>query len=110
MTQATKAMTAEQQTLRDKIRTAHERIAITLGIAIGVILSSYFFTFGMLIDRDAGGLLWFQIITSVLFVLALFRLKRVAFFLTKLILGFKADYRRALQGMTLADLDTPDSP
>ena len=88
-----------------KIKKAHERIAITAGIIMGVMLSSYFFTFGMLIDRDATGALWFQIITSVLFVFGLIFLKRLALFITKLILGFNSNYRRVLQGMKVADLD-----
>ncbi len=88
-----------------KIKKTHERIAITAGIVMGVALSSYFFTFGMLIDRDASGALWFQIITSVLFVFGLIFLKRLAFFLTKLVLGYNGEYRRALRGMTVADLD-----
>lgn len=88
-----------------KIKKTHERIAITAGIVMGVALSSYFFTFGMLIDRDASGALWFQIITSVLFVFGLIFLKRLAFFLTKLVLGYNGEYRRALRGMKVADLD-----
>jgi F0F1-type ATP synthase assembly protein I len=99
-------MTEQNDTpILQKIKKTHERIAIIAGVIMGVMLSSYFFTFGMLIDRDATGALWFQIITSVLFIFGLIFLKRLAFFLTKLILGFKSDYREALTGMKVSDLD-----
>ncbi len=88
-----------------KIKKTHERIAIISGIVMGLMLSAYFFTFGMLIDRDATAALWFQIITSVLFVFGLIFLKRVAFFLTKILLGMNSDCRRLLKNMSVADLD-----
>ena len=88
-----------------KIKKTHERIAIIAGVIMGVALSSYFFTFAMLIDRDATAALWFQIITSVLFVFGLIFLKRLAFFLTKILLGMNSDCRRLLKGMSVADLD-----
>lgn len=99
-------MTTQNDTeILHKIKKTHERIAITAGVVMGVVLSSYFFTFGMLIDRDATAALWFQIITSVLFIFGLIFLKRLAFFFTKLILGFKTEYREALAGMKAQDLD-----
>ncbi|ALP54406.1 hypothetical protein Tel_15320 [Candidatus Tenderia electrophaga] len=98
-------MTQHSEDILQTIKKTHERIAISAGVVMGVALSTYFFTFGMIIDRDASGALWFQIITSVLFVFGLIYLKRLAFFLTKLILGFKAKYRSALQGMRISDLD-----
>ncbi len=88
-----------------KIKKTHERIAISAGIIMGVALSSYFFTFGMLIDRDATGALWFQIITSILFIFGLVYLKPLAFFITKLILGFNGECRRVLDGMKVKDLE-----
>jgi hypothetical protein len=99
-------MTEQNNTpILQKIKKTQERIAITAGVIMGIMLSSYFFTFGMLIDRDASGALWFQIITSVLFIFGLIFLKRLSFFLTKMILGFKSDYRSALAGMKVSDLD-----
>ncbi len=88
-----------------KIKKTHERIAIIAGIVMGVMLSSYFFTFGMLIDRDATGALWFQVITSVLFVFGLIFLKPLAFFLTKILLGMNAECRQKLKGMKVTDLE-----
>jgi hypothetical protein len=97
-----------EQTQRDtvqKIRKIHGRIAVIAGVIMGVALSSYFFTFGMLIDRGATAALWFQLITMVLFIFGLIFLKRLALFLTRIVLGFNADCRSALKGMTLADLE-----
>ena len=95
---------ADDATLK-KIKKIHERIAIAAGVIMGLMLSSYFFTFGMMIDRNATGVIWFQVITTVLFIFGLIYLKRLAFFLTKLVLGFKGEYRQALQGMKVKDLE-----
>jgi Kef-type K+ transport system membrane component KefB len=88
-----------------KIKKTHGRIAVVAGVVMGVALSSYFFTFGMLIDKGATGALWFQLITMVLFIFGLIFLKRLALFITRLVLAANADCRRILKGMTLADLE-----
>ncbi|MEJ2554244.1 MAG: hypothetical protein P8079_09685 [Gammaproteobacteria bacterium] len=88
-----------------KIKRIHGRVAVVAGVIMGVALSSYFFTFGMLIDRGATAALWFQLITMVLFIFGLIFLKRLALFITRLLLAVNADCRRLLKGMTLADLE-----
>lgn len=97
-------MTNENQTL-EKIKKVHERIVITVGITMGIALSSYFFTFGMLIDRDATVMLWFQMITSVLFIFGLIYIKPLALLLAKLLLASNADCRQMLKGMNAKDLE-----
>jgi hypothetical protein len=87
------------------IKRVHGRITIIAGVIMGLALSSYFFTFGMLIDRGATAALWFQIVTMVLFIFGLIFLKRVAFFITRILLALNADCRRVLKGMKLADLE-----
>lgn len=87
------------------IKRVHGRIAIIAGVIMGLALSSYFFTFGMLIDRGATTALWFQIVTMVLFIFGLIFLKRVAFFITRILLALNADCRRVLKSMKLADLE-----
>ena len=94
-----------QQDTVQKIKKTHGRIAVIAGVIMGVALSSYFFTFGMLIDRGATAALWFQFITMVLFIFGLIFLKRLALFITRIVLAFNADCRRVLKGMTLADLE-----
>ena len=94
----------DAETLR-KIKKTHGRVAVIAGVIMGVALSSYFFTFGMLIDRGATGVLWFQIITTVLFIPGLIFLKRVALFITRILLSMNGECRRILKGMKPADLD-----
>jgi Kef-type K+ transport system membrane component KefB len=89
----------------EKIKKTHGRTAVTAGVIMGVALSSYFFTFGMLIDNGATAALWFQIITMVVFIFGLVYLKRVAFFITRILLAMNADCRRMLKGMKPADLE-----
>ena len=88
-----------------KIKRVHGRVAIIAGVVMGLALSSYFFTFGMLIDQGATVALWFQIITMVLFILGLIFLKRLAFFITRILLALNTDCRRILKGMKAADLE-----
>ena len=99
-------MTKENDTdTLQKIKRTHGRIAVIAGVIMGLALSSYFFTFGMLIDQGATVALWFQIITMVLFIFGLIFLKRVAFFITRMLLALNADCRRMLKGMKPADLE-----
>ncbi len=88
-----------------KIKKFHEGIVVFSGVMIGVILSVYFFTFSMIIDSGSPLLLYFQIITSVLFVVVLFFLKKVAFFLTQLLLGRNPRCQILLKVLVAADLD-----
>lgn len=94
----------DTQTLH-RIKKTHERVAVIAGVVMGVTMSIYFFTFSMLIDHGNAFALWFEIITAVLFLLGLIFLKRLAFFITRLVLGMNSDCRRALKGLTVADLE-----
>ena len=99
-------MTSENdsQTLQ-KIKKTHDRIVIIVGTAMGIALSSYFFTFGMLIDNGATFMLWFQVITSVLFIFGLVYIKPLALLLAKVLLASNSDCRQMLNGMKVADLE-----
>jgi hypothetical protein len=88
-----------------KIKTIHGRVTIIAGVIMGVALSSYFFTFGMLIDAGKTAILWFQLITMILFIFGLIFLKRLALFLTRLLLAYNADCRRLIKGMKVTDLE-----
>jgi hypothetical protein len=73
---------------------------------MGILLVLYFFTFAQFLDRGYGGVVWFQAISGVLMVIALFMLKRLSFFLLRLFYGRRADYRALLAMMSSpADLD-----
>lgn len=100
------AMTNEHELeILRKIKRTHGRVAIIAAVIMGLALSSYFFTFGMLIDQGATVAIWFQIITMVLFILGLIFLKRLAFIITRILLALNADCRRLLKGMKAADLE-----
>lgn len=104
--QAVQTMTNEKdsQTLQ-RIKKIHERIVITTGIAMGIALSSYFFTFGMLIDSGGTFMLWFQVITSVLFIFGLIYIKPLALLIAKVLLVSNSDCRQMMKGMKAADLE-----
>lgn len=97
-------MTTDHDTLQ-KIKKIHERIVITVGVIMGLALSTYFFTFGMLIDRDATFMLWFQCITTVLFIFGLIFIKQLGLLLTKVFLVGSSDCRRVLKTTSVADLE-----
>jgi hypothetical protein len=88
-----------------KIQKRQNTLSVSIGVAIGVILSAYFFSFAMLIDKGSGAFLAIQGITTIIFVFVLIFLKRVSFFFTRLTLGGNPDIRRVLSQLTVKDLD-----
>jgi len=88
-----------------RIKKTHERIVLTSGITMGILLSSYFFTFAMLIDRNAVGMLWFELLSAIAFIFGLVYIKALGFFLTKLLLGFKEENRPWLDRLSIKALD-----
>ncbi len=92
------------QTLQ-KIKKVHDRIVIIVGVTMGIALSSYFFTFGMLIDSDATFMLWFQVVTSILFIFGLVYIKPLGLLLTKMLLATNSDCSQMLKGMRVVDLE-----
>ena len=89
----------------EQIRRAYERIAVVAGIFMAAAMSLYFFTFSDLIDKGASLLLWVELVTTILFVFGLIFLKRLAFFITRLMLGRNSACREVMGGMTAADLE-----
>jgi hypothetical protein len=99
-------MTEENDTkTRQKIHKLYGRIVIIAGTLMGLAMSIYFFTYGMLIDQGNNVLLWLEGITTILFVFGLIYLKRVSFFITRILLSWNADCRRLLKGMTVTDIE-----
>lgn len=87
-----------------KIKKTHENLVVTLGITIGLILGVYFFSFASLIDSAPPFAIRFLMVTTVLLVLALIYVKRIAFFFTRLLLGRKEHCKAILKVITVADL------
>lgn len=86
-----------------RIKKTHENFVVFGGISIGVILGIYFFTFSGFIDK-APSLAYFQAVTAILWVLALIYIRRVAFFLTRLLLGRNPQCKTLMSGFDVADL------
>jgi len=97
-------MTRQDEQRLARLRRIQENIAVMIGVVIALMLSLYFFTYAMLVDRGLTELLWAQAISAVIMVVVLFRLQQVAFFLLRLWFGRKREYRQLLRGLTLADL------
>lgn len=66
------------------IKATQNRLAMFIGIGMGVLLLVYFMTFSMLVDRGASGVLWFQGLSTVAFVIGFFFLNRLCFYLALL--------------------------
>lgn len=88
-----------------RIKKLHGNLTVGLGIAIGLILTIYFFSFAMLVDR-APPILWkIQALSALGLVLMLVYLKQCAFFGVRLWLRARPPYREILKGLRPADMD-----
>jgi hypothetical protein len=87
-----------------KIKKTHENLVVAIGITIGLILGVYFFSFASLIDSARPFAIQFLMVTTVLLVVALIYVKRIAFFFTRLLLGRKEHCKTVLKVITVADL------
>jgi len=97
---------SEQETLNAirRIKNTHENLIVTVGVLIGMTLLVYFFTFAMFVDKASTVLIWFEIITAILMALMLVFLKKVGFFLTKILLGRRSDCRVVFAAIVATDL------
>ena len=97
---------SEQETLDaiGRIKKTHENLVVTVGVLIGMTLLIYFFTFAMFVDKASTVLIWFEVITTILMALMLVYLKKVGFFLTRILLGRRPDCRAVLAVLKTADL------
>ncbi len=98
-------MTDEQRlaALR-KIKKTHENLVVYGGIAMGFVLAVYFFTFPQLIDHGATGLLWFQGITTIMAGFGFVYLKRIAYAITRVLLGRDPLRKAMMEQLTPTDL------
>jgi len=72
--------------------------------AMGFTLAVYFFTFPQLIDHGATGILWFQGITTILAGFGFVYLKKIAYAITRLLLGRDPLRRQLMASLTPTDL------
>lgn len=101
-------MSEQQLQAIQRIKKTHENLVVTIGITIGIILGIYFFSFAALIDSAPPFAIQFQMVTSVLLVLALIYVKRIALLFTRLLLGRDDHCRTILRVITVADLARDD--
>ncbi len=89
----------------ETIRKTREKIAITLGSIITVMLCVYLFTYSSLLySSSLSYLFWMEAVSLIPMIVVLFYLKQVSFFLTRLWLGRRPGCREAFASMTLSDL------
>ncbi len=81
------------------------RITTTIGVTIGVILLLYFFSFATLIDKAPAILFEIQATTAIFFIIALVYVKRISFFLTKLLLAKRESYAALIELISIDDLE-----
>jgi len=96
---------SETLSIARALKKTHENITVGIGVTIGFILIAYFYSFATLLDQMKPGIVTFQIITTVLFVLSLAYLKRIAFFFTKLKYAKKQPYAAYLNTLTSRDFE-----
>jgi len=85
----------DQASIIASIRKTQETIALTIGVVLAMTLSIYFFTYAMVVDKGLMAILWTMAISSLVFVVVLFRLQTVAFFVARLWLGRRSGYQDA---------------
>jgi len=91
----------------EAIHKSQRRIATIIGITMGMLMSVYFFTFATLIDRGMFGILLFEIITSIGFIIAFIFLNPLSFRLTRLIHGRR--HAALLKQLSATDINkTPE--
>jgi len=97
-------MSDDKEMILAHIKNTHENIAITLGVVLAMTLVAYFFTYSGLADSKYASWLWFEAVSSILIVIVLIKIQKVAFFLTKLRFMGKKSYQNLLSHTSLHDL------
>ena len=97
-------MTTDKQDVLEHIKKVHENIALTLGTVLSMILVVYFLTYSALADSNYPQWIWFEGISSVLIVIALIYLRRIALAIKKLRFSNKQAYQAVLESITVNDL------
>lgn len=101
-------MTPEEARIVEKIINTQRNIKVFGGIAIGMILSIYFFTFAMVLDRAPPIFITVQAITALIFVSLFFVGNRVSFLAARLVLpgrAYKSIFRLLRPDDVVMDLD-----
>ena len=90
----------ERKAIIATIRKRQENLAVVIGVVIAMTLSTFFFTYALLVDRGLSGALWMMAVATLLMLAILIKLRSVAFFLIRLWLGWQPRYKEVLATMT----------
>lgn len=94
-------MTTEEITQAiEKIQNTQNNIKVFTAIPMGLLLIVYFFSYATLIDHGYSGFLVFEIITSILFVLAFIFLNSLSFHVVKWIYRKHSPHKEIIQQLT----------
>jgi hypothetical protein len=88
-----------------KLHQSHANFKIWLGSIIGIILIFYFFSYATLIDKVPGGMIWFEVVTSIIMVFALFKLNTLAYKWISFRFANKSDYKNIMEKLSSGDFD-----
>jgi hypothetical protein len=88
----------------ETLQHSQSNIKIYTAVPMGVLMILYFFSYATLIDMGMYGVLAFEVITTVLFVLALIYINQVSFKLLKLRYRNKSPYNDVLSYISYSDL------
>ena len=90
-----------------KIQQTQNNVKIFTAVPMGVLMILYFFSYATLIDHGLTGFLFFEIISSILFILALIFLNPLSFFVVRLIYGNRKDYKAIMGKLSAENIVKP---
>jgi len=93
-----------QQDIVEKIKNAHENIALTVGTILAMTLVAYFLTYSALANSTHTSLFWFEMLSSPVIVMALFYIRTIAFLLLKIRFMGSPECKQMLDQIQLSDL------
>jgi len=89
----------------EQIQKSQTNFKIYTAVPMGVIMILYFFSFASLIDHGMMAALYVEIITTVLFILALIYLNKVSFFWVKIWYKRRKLHSNIIKKMTPASIN-----
>lgn len=88
----------------ESLQQSYSNIKIFTAVPMGILLIIYFFSFAMLIDKGMNAALWFEIITSILFVFYFIFINKAAFAILKFLNRSRSPNREILSLMNVSEL------
>jgi hypothetical protein len=88
-----------------RMQNTQGNIKVFTAIPMGVLMILYFFTYATLVDKGMTALLVLEIVTTILFVLALIYLNQLSFYIIRQIFKNKRPYKDLLMYLTHANIN-----